>query len=197
MAGHWHNTANRGFYYGPSSNNAWNNDTGWKDAVNRETKVATRFVEQLETNAATGKGSEKGSYITTSSRDSLYKQFDKLSKEEQIMVLRDALNRKERLEVLEKDSQRFSEQDLKGLSSKAKAEKLIQALGTERERRVRKEALFVEMLNEERAARKQAEDNMKQLEMKLDSLAAAIAPVPKKDYLKRTTLPVIRSPKRK
>jgi hypothetical protein len=43
MAGHWHNTANRGFYYGPSSNNAWNNDTGWKDAVNRETKVATRY----------------------------------------------------------------------------------------------------------------------------------------------------------
>ena len=156
-----------------------------------------RFVEQLETNAATGRGSEKGSYITTSSRDSLYKQFDKLSKEEQIMVLRDALNRKERLEALEKDSQRFSEQDLKGLSSKAKAEKLIQALGTERERRVRKEALFVEMLNEERAARKQAEDNMKQLEMKLDSLAAVMAPVPKKDYLKRTTLPVIRSPKKK
>ena len=158
-----------------------------------------RFVEQLmEQQAENGKASEHGSYITSSSRDSLYKHFDKLSKEEQIMVLRDALNRKERLEALDKDSERFSEQDLKGLTSKAKAERLIKALSTERERRVRKEALFVEMLNEERAARKQAEDNMKQLESKLDALANAItASSPsKKDFLRRTTLPVIRSPKK-
>ena len=151
----------------------------------------------MDQQADNSKGSEHGSYITSSSRDSLYKQFDKLSKEEQIMVLRDALSRKERLEALDKDSERFSEQDLKGLTSKAKAERLIKVLCTERERRVRKEALFVEMLNEERAARKQAEDNMKQLEQKLDSLASAINASPvKKDYLKRTTLPVIRSPKK-
>lgn len=151
----------------------------------------------MEQQAENGKGSEQGSYITSSSRDSLYKHFDKLSKEEQIMVLRDALSRKERLEALDKDSERFSEHDLKGLTSKAKAERLIKVLSAERERRVRKEALFVEMLNEERAARKQAEENMKQLEQKLDTLANAISSSPaKKDYLKRTTLPVIRSPKK-
>jgi hypothetical protein len=137
------------------------------------------------------KFSEKASSrFTSSSRDSLYKHFDKLSKEEQIMVLKDAIGRKDRLDKLEKDSERFSEVDLKGLSNKEKAEKLIQALSAERERRMQKESVFVEMLNEERAARKQAEDNMRQLEQKLDILANAVkAKAP-------TKFPMIKSPQK-
>mmetsp|Transcript_70293 Transcript_70293/g.187291 ORF Transcript_70293/g.187291 Transcript_70293/m.187291 type:complete len:200 (-) Transcript_70293:168-767(-) len=199
MAGVWHKTENRGFYYGPASNNAWNNDIGWKDAVNRESKLANRFAEQQAVMLSQEpKGSEKGSMVTTSSRDSLYRQFDSLTKDEQILVLKDALSRKERLDKLERESERFSERDLKGLSSKAKAEVLIKALSAERDRRVKKETYFVEMLNEERAARKQAEDSMKALESKLDLLSSALSAgqSTKKDYLRRTKLPVIRSPQR-
>ena len=106
------------------------------------------------------------------------------------MVLKDAIGRKERLEKLEKESDRFSEIDLKGLSNKEKAEKLIHVLSSERERRMQKEAAFVEMLNEERAARKQAEENMKQLEQKLDLLASAMkGKVP-------TKFPLIKSPQK-
>jgi len=106
------------------------------------------------------------------------------------MVLKDAIGRKDRLDKLEKDSERFSEVDLKGLSNKEKAEKLIQALSAERERRIQKESVFVEMLNEERAARKQAEENMRQLEQKLDMLANVVkAKAP-------TKFPMIKSPQK-
>jgi hypothetical protein len=47
MAGVWHNTANRGFFYGPSSNNPWNNDIGWKDSVAKESKIAARYWAHL------------------------------------------------------------------------------------------------------------------------------------------------------
>ena len=159
------------------------------------TKHFLRFAEQQLDPSDSKQGLIGGSVsdrassrITSSSRDSLYKHFDKLSKEEQIMVLKDAVGRKERLEKLEKQSDRFSELDLNGLSNQEKAEKLIKALSAERERRMQKESAFVEMLNEERAARKQAEENMKQLEQKLEILASAVkGKMP-------TKLPVLKSP---
>lgn len=105
MAGTWKKTENRGFYYGPSSNTAWNNEEGWKHAIARETRVASKFVEELEATSPTGKVndgmSSKGSAVTSSSRDSLYRHFDRLTKQEQIAVLKDALGRKDRLEKLE------------------------------------------------------------------------------------------------
>jgi hypothetical protein len=42
MAGAWKETANRGFYYGPKTNNAWNNDIGWKNNINRENRIAAK-----------------------------------------------------------------------------------------------------------------------------------------------------------
>jgi len=42
MAGAWKETANRGFYYGPKSNNAWNNDSGWKNCIKKENKLAAK-----------------------------------------------------------------------------------------------------------------------------------------------------------
>jgi hypothetical protein len=47
MAGHWKKTENRGFYYGPSTNSAWNNDVGWKHAIVRENRLAARYVNVL------------------------------------------------------------------------------------------------------------------------------------------------------
>jgi hypothetical protein len=220
VAGQWQKTANRGFYYGHSSNTAWNNDRGWVDSCVREDRQANRyfmfcfglfeafsanlyllqtlrFAEQqldspesrpgLNGGSISGKASSR---VTSSSRDSLYKHFDKLTKEEQVMVLKDAIGRKERLEQLEKESDRFSDLDLKGLSNQEKAEKLIKALSAEKERRIQKESAFVAMLNEERAARRQAEENMKQLEQKLEMLASVV-----KSKLP-TKLPVIKSPQR-
>jgi len=148
MAGAWKKTQNRGFYYGSSTNNAWNNECGWKDAIARETKIATRFVEEWDANnapAAKDSASVQGSQITSSSRDSLYKHFDKLTKTEQVEVLKDALGRKERLQKLETMSDKFDDSALKGLSAQAKAEKLLQALGNERNNRIQKEKMFVEL----------------------------------------------------
>mmetsp|Transcript_60276 Transcript_60276/g.123840 ORF Transcript_60276/g.123840 Transcript_60276/m.123840 type:complete len:197 (-) Transcript_60276:398-988(-) len=193
MAGQWKTTANRGFYYGPSSNNAWNNDVGWKHAIARENRLASKFVEaqllsdeagDAKQEAASSKG---GSVVTSSSRDSLYRHFDKLTKEEQVAVLKDALGRKDRLDKLESSSERFDDATLQGLSSQAKAEKLIKALGNERSSRLKKEQMFVELLNEERAARLQAETAMKQLENKLDTLASVMGVPAKQNYLKRTS----------
>eukprot|EP00288_Rhodomonas_lens_P014756 CAMPEP_0177716846 /NCGR_PEP_ID=MMETSP0484_2-20121128/14719_1 /TAXON_ID=354590 /ORGANISM="Rhodomonas lens, Strain RHODO" /LENGTH=184 /DNA_ID=CAMNT_0019228887 /DNA_START=166 /DNA_END=717 /DNA_ORIENTATION=- len=179
MAGKWVTTANRGFYYGPSSNNAWNNDVGWKHAIARENKLASKFMEQhmddeespQKQEAASSKGS---SVVSSASRDSLYRHFDKLTKDEQIAVLRDALGRKDRLDKLESASTKFDDAALSGLSAQAKAEKLIKALGNERSSRLKKEAMFVELLNEERQARMQAESAMKELESKLDNLASVM-----------------------
>mmetsp|Transcript_61318 Transcript_61318/g.164698 ORF Transcript_61318/g.164698 Transcript_61318/m.164698 type:complete len:155 (+) Transcript_61318:183-647(+) len=127
------------------------------------------------------------SYKTTSSRSTLYKQFDKLTKEEQIVVLKDALESKDRLDMLETESTRFSDIDLKGLTNEEKAKKLIRVLGSERQRRIQKESAFMEMLQEERVARKQAEENMRSLEMKLDALTSLV-------QKKGTKLPLIKTP---
>ena len=62
----------------------------------------------------------QGSQITSSSRDSLYKHFDKLTKTEQVEVLKDALGRKERLQKLETMSDKFDDSALKGLSAQAR-----------------------------------------------------------------------------
>eukprot|EP00802_Teleaulax_amphioxeia_P016853 Tamp_16983.p1 GENE.Tamp_16983~~Tamp_16983.p1 ORF type:complete len:195 (+),score=57.06 Tamp_16983:480-1064(+) len=191
MAGTWKKTENRGFYYGPSSNTAWNNEEGWKHAIARETRVASKFVEELEATSPTGKVndgmSSKGSAVTSSSRDSLYRHFDRLTKQEQIAVLKDALGRKDRLEKLESMSEKFDDSAMKGLPAQAKAEKLIKALGNERNNRIQKEKMFVELLQEERTARLQAEAAMKTLESKLDSLANVMGVPNKQSYLKRTT----------
>ena len=115
-----------------------------------------QYEKNLAVEATRGHGSEKASSrVTSSSRESLYRHFDQLTKEEQMMVLQDALHRKERLEKLEKETERFSQGDLKGLSSKEKAERLVLELNKERERRIQKETAFIELLNEERNARKQ------------------------------------------
>lgn len=76
---------------------------------------------------------------------------------------------------------------MKGLPAQAKAEKLIKALGNERNNRIQKEKMFVELLQEERTARLQAEAAMKTLESKLDSLANVMGVPNKQSYLKRTT----------
>lgn len=89
-----------------------------------------RFMEQQ----ADGDGSPKqeaasskgGSIVSSASRDGLYRHFDKLTKEEQLAVLRDALGRKDRLDKLENASEKFDDAALSGLSAQAKAEKLIQ-----------------------------------------------------------------------
>jgi len=44
MAGAWKETANRGFYYGPKSNNAWNNDSGWKNCIKKENQLAAKSL---------------------------------------------------------------------------------------------------------------------------------------------------------
>mmetsp|Transcript_42784 Transcript_42784/g.68692 ORF Transcript_42784/g.68692 Transcript_42784/m.68692 type:complete len:199 (+) Transcript_42784:152-748(+) len=195
MAGTWKKTENRGFYYGPSSNTAWNNEEGWKHAIARENRVASKFVEDMDGGSPEGKanadgGSSRGgggSAVSSSSRDSLYRHFDKLTKDEQVAVLKDALGRKDRLEKLEGMSEKFDDGSLKGLSAQAKAEKLIKALGNERSNRIQKEKLFVELLQEERTARLQAEATMKTLETKLDSLANVMGVPTKQAYLKRST----------
>eukprot|EP00287_Rhodomonas_sp_CCMP768_P009998 CAMPEP_0196728186 /NCGR_PEP_ID=MMETSP1091-20130531/8942_1 /TAXON_ID=302021 /ORGANISM="Rhodomonas sp., Strain CCMP768" /LENGTH=193 /DNA_ID=CAMNT_0042070901 /DNA_START=71 /DNA_END=652 /DNA_ORIENTATION=- len=189
MAGKWVTTANRGFYYGPSSNNAWNNDVGWKHAIARENRLASKFVEQQLDQEGIGNpqaASVKGTVVSSASRDSLYRHFDKLTKAEQIAVLKDALGRKDRLDKLESASEKFDDAALSGMSSQAKAEKLIQALGNERSNRIKKEAMFVELLNEERQARMQAESAMKELETKIDSLAQVMGVPAKQNFLKRT-----------
>jgi len=175
---------------GPSSNSAWNNEEGWKHAIARENRVASKFSEELEGNSPEklqDGASSKGSLVTSSSRDSLYRHFDKLTKEEQVAVLKDALGRKDRLEKLESNSEKFDDSSLKGLTAQAKAEMLIKALGNERNNRIQKEKMFVELLQEERTARLQAEATMKQLESKLDSLANVMGVPTKKAYLTRTT----------
>ena len=84
---------------------------------------ARRFVEEWDANnapAAKDSASVQGSQITSSSRDSLYKHFDKLTKTEQVEVLKDALGRKERLQKLETMSDKFDDSALKGLSAQAR-----------------------------------------------------------------------------
>ncbi|KAJ1492581.1 hypothetical protein T484DRAFT_2904222 [Baffinella frigidus] len=199
MAGAWKETANRGFYYGPKSNNAWNNDSGWKNCIKKENKLAAKFVEMQDPEGLALAGGDatsvkderrsakSGSHFSSASRDSLYRHFDKLGKEEQVQVLKDALGRKERLDKLESASQKFEDKTLRGLSGQQKAEKLLVVLGHEREKRTQKEALFVELLNEERAARVQAEASMKMLEGKLDNLAQAMGVGgPNQQYLRKT-----------
>jgi hypothetical protein len=84
-------------------------------------------------------------------------------------------------------SEKFDDQALKGLSSKQKAEKLIEALSKERRNRQNKEDMFLELIKEEREARLAAEAAMKALESKLDTLASAVGVNGKKDFMKRTT----------
>ena len=84
---------------------------------------AHRFVEEWDANnapAAKDSASVQGSQITSSSRDSLYKHFDKLTKTEQVEVLKDAMGRKERLQKLETMSDKFDDSALKGLSAQAR-----------------------------------------------------------------------------
>mmetsp|Transcript_47552 Transcript_47552/g.74269 ORF Transcript_47552/g.74269 Transcript_47552/m.74269 type:complete len:202 (+) Transcript_47552:271-876(+) len=198
MAGTWKNTANRGFYYGPSSNNAWNNDVGWKHAIARENRLASKFVEaQMAADgmppvAANGKKDDLSSVggksvYSSASRDTLYRHFEKLTKDEQMAVLKDALNRKQRIDAMDSASSKFDLNELNGLPSQDKADKLLHALGNERDSRKKKEALFEDLLREERSARQQAESAMKTLETKLDSLAQVMGVPAKQNYLKRTS----------
>mmetsp|Transcript_16170 Transcript_16170/g.34310 ORF Transcript_16170/g.34310 Transcript_16170/m.34310 type:complete len:154 (-) Transcript_16170:72-533(-) len=112
MAGVWHNTANRGFFYGPSSNNPWNNDIGWKDSVAKESKIAARFAENQVPSSSdhrksTGKMSVNSRVTNTSSASldsgrfrlstrqaAILQELDRLNKDEQMMVLRDAIGHK-------------------------------------------------------------------------------------------------------
>lgn len=152
-------------------------------------RLCGRFAkqEELEQGAKESmRGSDKGSILSSASRDSLYRHFDRLTKEEQVAVLRDALNKKERLDQLEKMSDKFDESTLKGLTSNEKAERLISALTNERQSRQKKEQMFVDLIKEERNARVAAEANMKALESKIDHLASAVGVQSKKDFMKRT-----------
>ncbi len=101
-------------------------------------------------------------------------------------MLRDALSKRDRLDQLDRMSDKFDDAALKGLSSKEKAEKLIEALTKERKNRQSKEHMFLELIKEERAARVAAESAMKALESKLDTLASAVGVQGKKDFMKRT-----------
>uniref|UniRef100_A0A6U2AST3 Uncharacterized protein n=1 Tax=Hemiselmis andersenii TaxID=464988 RepID=A0A6U2AST3_HEMAN len=186
MAGKWVKTENRGFYYGPSTNNAWNNDCGWKHAIVRETRLAARFQDGIDAKDQPETKSELGSILSSASRDSLYRHFDKLEKAEQIAVLRDALSKRDRLEHLDKMSDRFDDKELAGLSVREKAQRLIVALNQERQTRQTKEQMFVDLIKEERAARVAAESAMKALESKIDHLASAVGVQPKRDFMKRT-----------
>ncbi len=111
-----------------STNPKWSCWLGGKlDAKVRLIASMGRFVEQQmeQDNGNQEAASSKGSVVTSASRDSLYRHFDKLTKEEQIAVLKDALGRKDRLDKLESASEKFDDAALSGLSSQAKAEMLI------------------------------------------------------------------------
>jgi hypothetical protein len=140
----------------------------------------------MEKNGAKEHHSDMASIHSSASRESLYRHFDKLTKEEQITVLRDALSKRDRLDQLDRMSDRFDDAALKGLSSKEKAERLIEALTKERKSRQNKESMFLELIKEERAARVAAESAMRALESKLDTLATAVGVQGKKDFMKRT-----------
>ena len=61
------------------------------------------------------------SILSSASRESLYRHFDKLDKNEQIAVLRDAISKRDRLEQLDRMSDKFDDKELAGLSIKEKA----------------------------------------------------------------------------
>eukprot|EP00294_Goniomonas_avonlea_P014367 CAMPEP_0114545640 /NCGR_PEP_ID=MMETSP0114-20121206/3516_1 /TAXON_ID=31324 /ORGANISM="Goniomonas sp, Strain m" /LENGTH=170 /DNA_ID=CAMNT_0001730097 /DNA_START=67 /DNA_END=579 /DNA_ORIENTATION=- len=170
MSGHWHNSKNRGFYYGTSD--PWVNDLCWKRHVDREIQqyskaLATKQLPPLRLDCSSA--SSRSSRVTRSlgSNDVLPRTPASISSD-------------------------ISLRKLEGLRGHDKVSFLCKELKRERDQRKRKEHEFVQILAEERVSRVVVDERMRLMESRLHDVVSRLGtpPVPTHNYLPRTTVRV-------